>query len=359
MPVVLLADESLTSWLVRTALAHGCDPTVLTTWLWPDWRAWMFDVDRGIPKRQHAALCREAGIKPKALEAAALGPMMMRLLGRTPERCASWTWVLTLGARGARRSGGTQLCPVCLSEDRPPYYRVQWRLAWHTACATHACLLHDRCPECESPIMAHRLQGDAAHIALCAACGTDLRTAPVRPGAGPALDLQSATDRVARDGAGECLGTPVDAPTWLAVADFLVRLVRRSARAPSLGLNALLESVGVDAPPALHGMPGAGIERLQIEERRLILNAVARIMALSADTLQETLNACGLTRQGWIEQGERAPGPLAAMAQALPERRSTTGRKAPRRRRIDRPRPRHEVLQMMARLERQHRARTQ
>ena len=81
-----------------------------------------------------------------------------------------------------RRSGGTQLCPACLSEDRPPYIRAQWRLAWHTACAVHECVLHDCCPECGSLVMAHRLQGDATHVAVCATCGTDLRTAPATAG---------------------------------------------------------------------------------------------------------------------------------------------------------------------------------
>ena len=329
---------------------------MLTDWLWPGTRIWTTDVDRGITDRQGKVLATASGVAAEAIHHASLAPLAQRIVGSTPPRQSRWPWILTIGARGARRSGGSQLCPACLDGDAVPYYRVQWRLAWHTACAVHACALHERCPECGACVMAHRLSIDATHVALCAGCGADLRRAPVRPAAGPALDLQSATDEIVRDGAGRYLGVAVDAVTWLAVVEFFVRLVRRAVRAPSLGLDALLASAGVDAPPALRASVGAGVERLRVEERRRVLDAVARLMALDAEALEEAVAASGLTRQGWLGGSEPAPGPLAAMTRALGSGPNASTPRAPRRPRAARPRPRHQVLQMMARLERRHRA---
>ncbi|HHG4349289.1 TPA: TniQ family protein, partial [Pseudomonas aeruginosa] len=41
----LLCDEILSSWLVRTALAHCCAPIALTDSVWPSKRFWTRDPD--------------------------------------------------------------------------------------------------------------------------------------------------------------------------------------------------------------------------------------------------------------------------------------------------------------------------
>lgn len=42
-----LCGESLTSWLVRAALKHGCSPLTFTYYYWPKYRIWTYDVDKG------------------------------------------------------------------------------------------------------------------------------------------------------------------------------------------------------------------------------------------------------------------------------------------------------------------------
>ena len=67
--------------------------------------------------------------------------------------------------------------------------------------------------------------------------------------------------------------------------------------------------------------------------------------------VRDTAVESGLTRQGFCERSDSVPEPLANVAMALPESASG-GAKQPRRPRSGGPRPRHEVRQMMARLER-------
>ena len=78
--VALLGDESLSSWLVRAALAHGCEPAVLAGWLCPSARIWTTDVDRGVAAEHRAVLARASGIETKAIEGASLAPIVGRLL---------------------------------------------------------------------------------------------------------------------------------------------------------------------------------------------------------------------------------------------------------------------------------------
>ncbi len=111
---------------------------------------------------QCRALATASGIDAGAIDGASLAPLAARI-GKdaaTPP-LGRWPWVLTLGTRGVRRSGGSQFGPACLAEDAKPYLRMEWRLAWHTACEHHRAGLHDRCPvrslhtESNAPLLRH------------------------------------------------------------------------------------------------------------------------------------------------------------------------------------------------------------
>lgn len=90
---------------------------------------------------------------------------------------------------------------------------------------------------------------------------------------------------------------------------------------------------------------------MSVEDRAAVLEAVGHLMALGASGLREAVEGSGPTRQGWCERGDSVPAPLANIADGLPES-ANAGSKNPRKRRGRGPRPRHEVRQMMARLER-------
>src|SRR3954466_10189782 len=62
IPVSLLPDELFSSWLVRVALAHGCDPLTLTRTIWPRWRVWCSDLDRGIDASHLKSISECSGI---------------------------------------------------------------------------------------------------------------------------------------------------------------------------------------------------------------------------------------------------------------------------------------------------------
>jgi len=352
-----LPDESITSWLVRTALRHGCSPPTLTLWLWPGWRFWKLDADRGIPEERMAVLARASGIPEEALKAATIMSVAARVQGGHLNTYSAWPWTLTIGARNLKRNGGIQFCPACLQEGKTPYFRLPWRFAWHTGCAVHKTALLDRCPECSSVVTPHRLPARAPHAVVCATCEADLQEAKPQRCPPEALAFQRAADEVALEGLGNCYGGTWEAATWFAVADFLVALIRRANRSPTQSLSYLLRSNGVMVPRHIPPIPGARVERLRVEDRRDLLAGVWRLMTLNAKQLRTALNASGITRQGWCEKGRNVPEPLA---QFLPELPESLARRAYRRRRPRTgPRPRHEVAVMMNRLKRKLELQTQ
>jgi TniQ len=89
-------------------------------------------------------------------------------------------WILPVGIYGRfRKNYGQQFCPICLYEDKEPYYRRRWRMAFVICCDFHGILLFDRCPDCQSPVNFHRDElGDfhkvsANTITKCHVCGLD------------------------------------------------------------------------------------------------------------------------------------------------------------------------------------------
>ena len=305
IPVELLPDETITSWLARCALAQGCAPIALTGSLWPAWRIWTIDADRGIPTGRRGELERATGVAAGAIEAAALEPIGSRVAGHRPKDRAAWPWITTLGRRGEHTSA-RQYCPRCLDEETTPHYRVGWRLAWHTGCAAHGCALSDRCPKCSATQQLHQLRADAWHVGICAACGGDLRRVRTSPCRTDALEFQETADRVATAGTGKCFGEPVDIPAWFAIAEFLCSLIRQAARSPTKGLTQLLAAANVDWPIPLQSAPGARIERLEVEDRQTLLGAVQRMMRLDRNALRRVLKTAGISRPGTAGRQTRA-----------------------------------------------------
>ena len=260
----------------------------------------------------------------------------------------SWPWIVTRG-RGKRPSG-RPYCQACLAENRTPYFRIHWRLAWHTSCVRHGCTLKERCPDCGSPQQLHHLPFSARHVAACAACGADLRHVGTNPGRRDALEFQVAADRAVEHGGAECLGKEVDAAEWFRTADFFCRLVRRAIRSPADRLVRVLQSAGIEWPIRLETAPGSRIEHLDVEERQKVLGAVGRIMRLQEDTLRQSLASNGISRQAWRGNQPAVPETLVPIVSALPDH-GRPYRRRPRRRPAG-PRPRHEVRQMMKHLER-------
>lgn len=149
VPTRILSGESLSSWIVRTADAHGMSTQQLGAWLMGRGRQiFCEDVDRGSWNALLEALWRATGQASDIMMQGTLRVFEGVLWGEMPRQGVA-RWVLPIIKYGTLRSGyGVQYCAECLATDEIPYHRLVWRLAFNVTCPTHQILLRDRCNRC-------------------------------------------------------------------------------------------------------------------------------------------------------------------------------------------------------------------
>lgn len=180
-----LPDELLSFWILRTAHANRIKLQTFTNVTFGrDASPWARDIDRSASPAFLETLSRRTGATVDDLRAGMLSSYEgiafehHNMNGNTP-------WILPLGIyHRTRKAYGMQFCPACLFEDRIPYFRRRWRLAFSTICDRHGTLLFDRCPQCASPVvyfrneLGRRKAGRLGIHTLCWRCEYDLRRAP-------------------------------------------------------------------------------------------------------------------------------------------------------------------------------------
>lgn len=345
----LLPDELLSSWLVRLAFANGVHPLTLTDVIWPKWRVWMLDLDRGVAPERECQATEFLGVASDVWQAATLRDIAYQVSGGLPSRPGVWPWVLAIGARNRRRSGGLQYCPECLATDSIPYFRLRWRLAWHIACETHRVYLRDDCPVCASPLEPHRLGPECDHPAMCAHCAADFTKGDHCERANPdILRFQKLADGAVLCGKAMFHDQSVSARAWFEMAGFLAALVRREQCGNSKSLTCLLTTLDANSA-RVPVRVGAGIEKLRLYERRALLPGVAKLMFCDGQNFADALQSSGASQQCLSGLGLPVPDCLREFVDDLPQRHVSRwrGRMAGQRRRQP-----SEVRRMMISLER-------
>lgn len=165
-------------------MAHGLKLHTFCTLLFGKRSIWNRDIDKCADDRILRVLAERTGTPLERVRATTLAAYEGVLYERH-NALGNTFWIMPLGIyHRVRRMHGTQYCPACLTEDREPYFRCEWRLAFVTVCTKHKCLLFDACPRCNATINFHRDElGErgkqvATGMARCFSCKLDLRTAP-------------------------------------------------------------------------------------------------------------------------------------------------------------------------------------
>lgn len=351
VPVPLQQNELFSSWLARAALAQGCDPLVLTGEVWPRWRAWVRDLDRGVSEERLFTLAKVSGIPTKVFEAASLRPTVGGITTESLDNLAVWPWVLALGYKNRKRLGGLQYCPACLATDQTPYYRLHWRLAWHANCSVHGAQLHDRCWSCKAPVQPHRLQAEDKHLAICSSCRCDLREACFVTSSEASLAFQEAADKVIRNGYGHYGTGEIVSQEWFRLSRYFLLILRRVALGQAEGLESVVKALGVTPSAIVAPATGLAFELLPVEERAPLLMGVWELLDAGPERFREAAMQASLTRATFSGIYEPVPQSIAALVEALPDG-STPRVNAIQANGEPRPRSRQAVMRMFARLQR-------
>lgn len=278
--VALQEDESLSSWLSRAALENGCDPLVLTGSIWPKWRVWTTDIDRGIPTSKQGALILASGLDVNSIQQAALSLDAILLSSHPLPLHGVWPWVLGLGARNRSYKGGVQFCPCCLADDLKPYFRRHWRFAWITGCSLHSVRLIDRCSQCRKPIEPHRLEAiKAVELATCSSCGFDLRCSLTTPVLPYIISFQAKAFAVMNKGAVESGDKLWLSEQWFDACRHLVMIIRRSIYAPDSAMTLALIDTGLNIRELPTETLAFKLELLPVEAREKLLVCIYSLLS--------------------------------------------------------------------------------
>ena len=282
----LQKDELLSSWLVRVAFAHGCDPLTLTGCLWPGERVWTIDLDKNLPLPLLMQLASVAQLPSNALYNASLQPIIQHISRSDDTIHKSVSWILSLGTRNRKHTGGLQICPRCLAEKTPVYYRRSWRIAWTIYCPEHHCTLIDCCPACYSAIQPHRLTIPNDNIAACAVCGLDLSTiAPKRCLSDNALHFQNTADQFLSNGSAELNNVSIPLPQWFSLANNYIHLLRQVLRSDNKNACHFLAEIGININAARYPQNGLSFELCRTNDRINLLNDVNILLGLTPNEI--------------------------------------------------------------------------
>lgn len=284
-------DELLSSWMVRLSMAHGLKLHTFCSLAWPRRAIWNRDIDKSVDEGVLAVLSEKTDTPLERVRGATLSAYE-GVLYEKHNPFGNTLWIMPVGVyHRLRRHYGLQFCPRCLTEDREPYFRRRWRLAFVTVCVEHGVLLKDRCPRCGAAVNFHRdelglrYKYAATSMTLCHACRFDLRTAgegsegsSSEVGADDAeVEFQERLLNAIRDGWIVVDGQgPVYSHLFFRVLHQLMRMVATGKRSAALRAAAIARWDVPSFTPLFSGN-NRDIERLDIDARRRLL-AIARYM---------------------------------------------------------------------------------
>ncbi|MDP1666117.1 MAG: TniQ family protein [Methylobacter sp.] len=357
IPIILQPNELLSSWLIRTALANGCDPLIVSWVIWGKWRAWTNDIDRNPGEDRMHTLSKFSGKDLDDLNQSILLPIASTILGREPTANELWPWLLTTGTRNRLRKGGIQYCVECLKEDKKPYFRREWRFAWHVGCSKHGQSLRDSCPHCNAPLEPHRLVAEDREITKCVSCNLRLLDVMVLPVFhADAMLFQIWSDNILNHQQQPVVhGMAVSVSSWFEIARYYESFIRRCLISPPPALQSLSESLNFRLDQnIIADVELIAFEQMNVRARSALLKSIFKLMAFTQDELLHKLTEASVTKQGFSNAKIKFPETLEPIARCLPDnqraKKKATTRKTNIQLNLPKPRPHWEVNRMWKQL---------
>ncbi|MDD5401112.1 MAG: TniQ family protein [Sulfurimonas sp.] len=168
-------DETLTSWVIRNAIANGSDPRSFAIAAFKKDSTWYRDIDRYIPYEKVVQLSLLCSLSQEGIRALTLESLIQNLSHKTHKDnpYSKWQLITPIGLKGAIRTNGFYFCPKCLVMD-DAYLKKQWKLAWVVACPIHKNLLLLSCENCGQVFSPHKITYENPYLCYCTNCGFNL-----------------------------------------------------------------------------------------------------------------------------------------------------------------------------------------
>lgn len=165
------ADEAVSSWISRLALAQGCSLEEMLDFL-------------GLKPRTDIDSCFDGEVAQRVRRKCGLAPTAFQHVERV-NACMRWRGIgRAVLLRQQDNSPRFRYCPMCLRKRVAPKLPFIWRFREWRYCPAHGCLMEARCWRCSRPVrfpidMATSMAGRDGHASQrrCMRCSVDLSTA--------------------------------------------------------------------------------------------------------------------------------------------------------------------------------------
>lgn len=166
-------NELLSSWLTRTAFAHGMTLNqFISVYIRHEGCAISrTDIDFQYNPKLWSTLAKKSKIDVKTIRELSLRSEEGYLF--SCNKCI-YPPAQIRKLVDKRTHFGLMFCPKCLEEDEHPYFRKEWRYLFYNACPKHGIYLKDRCGMCFENIKFKKMH-IANKIVFCHRCKRDLR----------------------------------------------------------------------------------------------------------------------------------------------------------------------------------------
>lgn len=290
--VAPLAEELLSSWMIRLAHAHRLKCESFVTLAFDrQFPIWNRDIDRTADDEVVERLALISGVDAGRIrEATLLG--LCSQLSRRGDDGGTLNGIMPLGIfHRSRRRNGLAFCPICLIESATPHFRQAWRISYFTGCVRHSVYLRDCCSHCSAPLAPHRADARwapstrAFTYVRCWNCTRDLRNCVAERILPQDMWIHGRLDATLKEGCALISEQVIPAPAFFDGVRVLAYAWRR-------GLN----------------IPGARVwEYWDIAKRHACLTAVGKWLQ---DWPESFLREMRNTRQSMSDiRGSGTPGP--------------------------------------------------
>lgn len=306
---------------------------------------WQVDADRSIDRPRILQLSQLSGISFEDLESTFLYPTCDAISGLPLDEQNKWRWLRTVGRRNNTRKGGIQYCGQCLAQGKEPYYRLAWRLVYHTHCMTHSVRLRESCWNCRRPIDLHRSKAFGDGIRNCMRCGADLCTGNYGLPDEFSIQFQKDADNTLNQGEAIVFDNRrVSAAEWFELSYFLYSLVRRTFVGRSNALNVFFETVGIQLGSERAIIPKYELGKLDVSSRIRIFNVIAKMQKKSISDIFKALILSEVSLEAFMGDNAKIPRPLEVDSLRLLRRLRLKRKKS---KLVERRRSKREVVRMM------------
>ena len=290
-------DETLTSWIIRNAIANGSEPRSFAIAIFKKDSTWYQDIDRHLPLEKVMQLSKLCSLSPEEIRALTLESFIQRLSHKSHEDnpYSKWQLITPMGAKGAIRINGFYFCPKCLAED-DIYLKKEWKLAWVIACPKHKNLLVLTCELCGQVFSPHKVTYEQPSIYICTNCGFDLRNSSFEDADYEALLFQNELLQIAFHGFTKTSFPIIEADEkdlFLTLTHFLSLLVHINHQDKYSEIFKLLKA---DNQYSFRTSNNTTFTRMHIKDREHLLCVASRLFKMSLDEIITLLKKVGMAQ---------------------------------------------------------------